>query len=565
MQNKIKTILISTLILMGLSGCVKFNTTMDIKKDKSMDYSIIYAANTSLIDTQEIFSQEDKKELESKGFKIEDYKDDKYSGIKLTNNFKNIDDISTEKDTEFSLSKVADKNTKLENMFKVKKGILKNTYTANFKFDQNDSGLNDNDFSTKPLNDEKINSDGVSKISSTPSYDTFRNEVEKIYNQAQSKYITDSQTNNKDTIYCNEKACTTPNKINLNITKNYIIKFNKEGFITYICIWDESYVYEKSGTNIKIKDINSENIKENSNIKTTKYTLPSSGKKEVPFAFTPSYQTLKVAKDEEDNNFEESMVDAMLGAMDLKYIVTLPYKSISSNATEKTNDDKTLTWDLTALKENDNIKYEFYIYNMTNIYLIIGAFIIIIAIVVILLIIKSKKSKENNNQENDKAKDQSVSQITIDEQSISNEINNLENSIVENENRPLEPNDIQVSISTVNEITAPIVEEIPTPIVETPEDKEQPQVLEVPEPQEIEEPKTTNEIENTIKEQTITEPQEITPTQSLEEPHQDTSSTTIKEVQTMQETNVIVPNETVESQVSKDEASTQITTENINQ
>ena len=479
MKNKFKKLLISSLVLLGLSGCVKFNTTMDIKNDKSMDYSVIYGMTSTLINDQQMLSDEEKKELESKGFKTEDYKDDKYTGIKLTISFDNIDDISTDNDTEFSLSKIADKSEKLENIFKVKKGLLKNTYTANFKFDQNDSGMSDTDFDTGMDDDTSydIQSSPATSIGSlgNSKYDTFKTDVESIYRQALTKFASDSLTTATAKTYCSKNACTTPNETGVSTTSNYIVKLDKTGKITYICVWNDSYIYEKKGTDIKINDINTDAIKVNSNVKVTKYTVATATTKEVPFAFTPVYQSLQAATKENDNSgFEDSMMNAMMSSMDLKYIVNLPYKAVSSNATQKSNEDKTLTWDLTTLKENENIKFEFYIYNITNILIGVGV-IVVVLIIVILLIVKSKKSKkdktepinnvENNNEINNVQVQPENTNVAGTEPIVSNEVNDSINSVVGLTEEPSQSEVVTPVAPVVNDVTAPIVE---SPVIDTP-------------------------------------------------------------------------------------------------
>ena len=479
MKNKFKKLLISSLVLLGFSGCVKFNTTMDIKNDKSMDYSVIYGMTSTLINDQQMLSDEEKKELESKGFKTEDYKDDKYTGIKLTISFDNIDDVSTDNDTEFSLSKIADKSEKLENIFKVKKGLLKNTYTANFKFDQNDSGMSDTDFDTGMDDDTSydIQSSPATSIGSlgNSKYDTFKTDVESIYRQALTKFASDSLTTATAKTYCSKNACTTPNETGVSTTSNYIVKLDKTGKITYICVWNDSYIYEKKGTDIKINDINTDAIKVNSNVKVTKYTVATATTKEVPFAFTPVYQSLQAATKENDNSgFEDSMMNAMMSSMDLKYIVNLPYKAVSSNATQKSNEDKTLTWDLTTLKENENIKFEFYIYNITNILIGVGV-IVVVLIIVILLIVKSKKSKkdktepinnvENNNEINNVQVQPENTNVAGTEPIVSNEVNDSINSVVGLTEEPSQSEVVTPVAPVVNDVTAPIVE---SPVIDTP-------------------------------------------------------------------------------------------------
>jgi lipoprotein len=157
MKKNIKLTALLTLLVISLTGCVKFNSTMEIKKDKSMDYKIIYAFDKSLFGDQEILTSNDKKELENKGFTVSNYVDGNMKGFKVSKNIKNIDDVSSTNNATYDLSGLLDSNKSESKVFKVKKGFLKNTYTASFKFDSSDSDLNnstsndttiDNDFTT---------------------------------------------------------------------------------------------------------------------------------------------------------------------------------------------------------------------------------------------------------------------------------------------------------------------------------------------------------------------------------------------------------------------------------
>ena len=161
MKKNIKLTALLTLLVISLTGCVKFNSTMEIKKDKSMDYKIIYAFDKSLFGDQEILTSYDKKELENKGFTVSNYVDGNMKGFKVSKNIKNIDDVSSTNDATYDLSGLLDSNKSESKVFKVKKGFLKNTYTASFKFDSSDSDLNnstsndttiDNDFTTDDNN-----------------------------------------------------------------------------------------------------------------------------------------------------------------------------------------------------------------------------------------------------------------------------------------------------------------------------------------------------------------------------------------------------------------------------
>ena len=141
-MKRMKFLLSVCLVGVLLTGCVKYNATMDIKKDKSMDFSIIYALDTSLFgEDQNIMTDEQIKEIESKGFSVTEYKEDKMKGYSLKRTIKNIDDVSSSDDVNFSLSGLLESNS-YDYIFKVKKGFLKNTYVAKFSFDSSNSDLN---------------------------------------------------------------------------------------------------------------------------------------------------------------------------------------------------------------------------------------------------------------------------------------------------------------------------------------------------------------------------------------------------------------------------------------
>lgn len=140
-MKKIKLLLVLCIFAIITTGCVKYNATMDIKKDKSMDFTIIYALDKSFASMGSL-KREDFSEVEKNGYTITEYSDDSYVGFKITKSIKNIDEVSTESDVAFSLSGMMDGTGNNPYMFKVVKGEDKNTYTAKFTFDSNDSNLN---------------------------------------------------------------------------------------------------------------------------------------------------------------------------------------------------------------------------------------------------------------------------------------------------------------------------------------------------------------------------------------------------------------------------------------
>ena len=274
---KILKVLLVVIMAFTLSGCVKFNQTMEIKKDGTMNYNLIYAVNKSLLQGQDnIFEEDDIKQLQEKGFTVTDYEDDKMKGVTISRNGILVDSISSDdKKAVYELtSVVSDDKKDNSKLFYVKKGFLKNTYVANFKFD--------------------------SSSASDRSNINMRNEDDKEDD------------------------------------------FTKD-------------------------DMTSDDI----------------------------FDTTDNGSDSTDNDSDMSaLMDQYMKNMDLKFIVKLPYAAISNNATTKSSDNKELTWDLTKITKNDSIKFEFSLYNVTNIVILVAGVVLVVAVV--FFIIKKKKGKGGN-------------------------------------------------------------------------------------------------------------------------------------------------------------------------
>ena len=151
-MKRLKKLFAVLLIAALATGCVKYNATMNINKDKSMDFTIIYALDKSLMGESSL-KEEDFEELKKTGYTVEKYSEGNYEGFKMTKKISNIDDVSTDKDVEFNLSGMMEENEESKYMFKVVKNGDKNTYYAKFKFDSNDSGLNSDDEDSEYTNE----------------------------------------------------------------------------------------------------------------------------------------------------------------------------------------------------------------------------------------------------------------------------------------------------------------------------------------------------------------------------------------------------------------------------
>ena len=143
-MKKIKNFILLCLIAIISTGCIKYNAIMSINKDKSMDFTIIYAFDKSLMNGESSSLKEEQFDgLKKEGYTVEKYTDDKFEGFKVIKKIKNIDEVSTDTDVEFNLSGMLDESANNKYMFKLVKDGDKSTYYAKFKFDANDSNSMD--------------------------------------------------------------------------------------------------------------------------------------------------------------------------------------------------------------------------------------------------------------------------------------------------------------------------------------------------------------------------------------------------------------------------------------
>lgn len=107
---------------------------------------------------------------------------------------------------------------------------------------------------------------------------------------------------------------------------------------------------------------------------------------------------------------------SMMQGMDMTFNVNLPFKAIKSNATSKENNEKTLKWDLT--KVNEDITFEFALYNYRNIYIVGGITLFIILLVITSIINKPNKptiDKRLNNVNITKESHEDNSKVIVDD------------------------------------------------------------------------------------------------------------------------------------------------------
>ena len=164
MKKKIFSLILILVMICSLTGCVKYNATMEIRKDKTMTFSIIYAMANSVLEMSDdketaILDAAQKQSLINQGFTITDYKDEKNTGVTISKEYPNIDDVSSELDVEYSLSKMFEETSESK-LFKVVKGKDKNTYYAKFNFNSSDA----NEETDAQDSNEQDNNEDASKL-----------------------------------------------------------------------------------------------------------------------------------------------------------------------------------------------------------------------------------------------------------------------------------------------------------------------------------------------------------------------------------------------------------------
>lgn len=110
---------------------------------------------------------------------------------------------------------------------------------------------------------------------------------------------------------------------------------------------------------------------------------------------TPDDGTTDPTTDPDDSGIDSDIM-GLAGEMEFSYIVNLPEKALTNNATNVSSDGKTLTWSLMQ-SQMSNIEFSFELKNMTNYYILYGgiaAAVIIVIIIIITIIKKGKKGKE---------------------------------------------------------------------------------------------------------------------------------------------------------------------------
>lgn len=184
-MKKAKYIILLSLTIL-LTGCVKSNTSMTINKDKSMSLTSEVLISDKLLDKESrLIIKDEKDKLQKKNMTVEEIKDSNgYSGFSVTKKYSNIDKNSKEEYKEIIISNFYDDKFDDSVLFQVKKGLFKNVYTANYKFEvDNDDFVEDNNSNETVINDTTntptVENGTTNVIDNTNNVDGTNNNTEK--------------------------------------------------------------------------------------------------------------------------------------------------------------------------------------------------------------------------------------------------------------------------------------------------------------------------------------------------------------------------------------------------
>ena len=130
-----------------------------------------------------------------------------------------------------------------------------------------------------------------------------------------------------------------------------------------------------------------------------KYNINTSDYEDLGTNITENELKLTPELNEGNSNNEEGEEDInnyinLMSEMEFTFNVTLPYKAISNNASDVSNNGRILKWNIGVDGQKD-IEFEFSILNITHIIMLGGgALLLIVVLIIVLIVIKRKKASK---------------------------------------------------------------------------------------------------------------------------------------------------------------------------
>lgn len=193
-----------------------------------------------------------------------------------------------------------------------------------------------------------INNISTNKYKNFLGKEDYLKEIKDLYGKVLVSY-----SSNKSELNYNNKS----NVLDVNENLTYNVNLDKKGNIILLDVKSKYYSYKKIDTKILLNDIKLEDI--------------------------------EIIDSKDSNNV-------------ITFVVNLPKKSMSNNASRISDDGKTLTWIFNENSNNNIIEFTFDIQNKNHFYLIMELFLLLIVCFVIIIFItkgtaSSKRKKVENN------------------------------------------------------------------------------------------------------------------------------------------------------------------------
>ena len=159
-MKKYLRLLVVSVLLIGLTGCVSLDTNVVVNKDKSMEFSMKEEIDLSSMTGDEgdenatVSDETDIEALKTKGYTVEEYDNEGVKGYKISKKFTSIDEVTAKNGTEtpFVVEKWLDDGND-SNMFSLKDGV----YSANWIMAEDDKKAEEMDGVDSELLNSLIN------------------------------------------------------------------------------------------------------------------------------------------------------------------------------------------------------------------------------------------------------------------------------------------------------------------------------------------------------------------------------------------------------------------------
>ncbi|MEJ6950766.1 LppM family (lipo)protein [Natronospora cellulosivora (SeqCode)] len=204
MRKKFIVLLILIILSSITSGCIRVHTNISINEDGSGTWEHIIAMSGDLFEMNQVQEDDPFEELryeaEMEGFKVENYQEDSYTGIRIIQEFSNINNISTGNfinSLEEDVLSQEELATLFEPNIEISENFLFSTYTIKMDLDQSEvssenmddfpfDNMFDNVFDLKfnvslPIKATKHNAISESDNGKSLSWDIASEQVDEIY------------------------------------------------------------------------------------------------------------------------------------------------------------------------------------------------------------------------------------------------------------------------------------------------------------------------------------------------------------------------------------------------